>query len=158
MQARLDSIQAELHRQDEENKKKLMEIEKNRTQRKNIEIQKAVQKINNAKSTNDFKSLTSDYGTFNSETIMAVLEQYPDIVILFDKEASGWGNGNYKRELIHPIIQALSDKARDVAINQEIISEFEKKCYNETNAIFYTDEKIIQSEVEKMVKLIKSKS
>ena len=157
-QARQDSIQAEWHRRDEENKKELMEIEKNRTQRKNIEIQKAVQKIKNAKSTNDFKSLTSDYATLNSKTIMAVLEQYPDIVILFDKEASGWGNGNYKCQLIQPIIQALSDKARDVGINQEIISEFEKKCYNETNAIFYTDEKIIQSEVEKMVKLIKSKS
>ena len=116
-----------------------------------------MQKIKNAISTNNLKSLTCDFATFNSNTIIAVLEHYPNIVILFDKEASGWGNGNYKRQLIHPIINALSGKAKEVGINQEIISEFEKKCYNETNAIFYTDEKVIQSEVEKMVNLIKSK-
>ena len=37
------------------------------------------------------------------------------------------------------------------------ILQFKRKCNKELNAIIYTDEKVIQSEVEKMVKLIKSK-
>jgi hypothetical protein len=42
-------------------------------------------------------------------------------------------------------------------INSKTIDDFKNKCNKELDATFYTDEKVIQSEVEKMVKLIKSK-
>ena len=42
--------------------------------------------------------------------------------------------------------------------NYKSIENFKNKCSMELDAIIYTDEKVIQSEVEKMVRLIKSKS
>ena len=150
-----------LHAEREKDQIRWAEEERQRSKQKQMEIaqatKKALAKIKEAKSKNNVESFLHDYETFSSNTIIAVLEEYPDIILWFDKEKSGWGNGTEKSWLITPVIKALSQKAEEVGVDYSAISEFEEKCYNEINAIFYTDEKVIQSEVEKMVKLIKSK-
>ena len=62
-----------------------------------------------------------------------------------------------KKNLILPIINALAEKAKEVGIDKSTIDDFKTKCNKELDATFYTDEKVIQNEVEKIVKLIKQK-
>ena len=94
----------------------------------------------------------------NKDNVLLLLEIKPDLIKFLDKYKSGWGNGKEKKKLIEPIINALVEKAKDTKINGQTIENFKNKCNKELDAIFYTDEKVIQSEVENMVNLIKSKS
>ena len=151
-----------INKKKEENEKRWAEEERQRSKQKQMEIaqatKKALAKIKEAKSKNNVECLSNDYKTFSSDIIIAVLEAYPDIILWFDKEKSGWGNGTEKYWLFYPIIAALVQKAKEKGVDNESILQFKRKCNKELNAIIYTDEKVIQSEVEKMVKLIKSKS
>ena len=151
----LIAMQEKHIKQEEENEKRWKEKERQRSEQA---TKIALAKIKEAKSKNNVEILSNDSETFSSDTILAVLEEYPDIILWFDKEKSGWGNGTEKYWLINPIINALAQKAQEKGIDNESISQFKRKCYKELNAIIYTNEKVIQSEVEKMVKLIKSKS
>ena len=93
----------------------------------------------------------------NKENVILLLEIKPDFIVFLDKYKSGWGNGKEKKALIEPIINALAEKAKEKKIDSKTIDDFKNKCIKELDATFYTDEKVIQCEVEKMVKLIKSK-
>ena len=95
----------------------------------------------------------------NKYNVMKFIDKYgSSSIIKLDDAASGWGLGKVKKNLILPIINALADKAKEMKINSKTIGDFKNKCNKELDATFYTNEKVIQSEVEKMVKLIKSKS
>jgi len=93
----------------------------------------------------------------NKDNVTLLLELKPDFILFLDNYKSGWGNGKEKKDLIQPIINALAEKAKETGIDNSAIDNFKNKCNKELDAIFYTDEKVIQSEVEKMVNLIKSK-
>ena len=94
----------------------------------------------------------------NKNNVLLLLELKRDFIIYLDNLKSGWGKGKEKKVLIQPIINALVEKAKETDIDNSVIDNFKNKCNKELDATFYTDEKVIQSEVEKMVKLIKSKS
>ena len=94
----------------------------------------------------------------NRNNVLLLLEIKPDFIIFLDKFKSGLGNGKEKKVLIQPIINALVEKAKETGVDKLIIDNFKTNCNKELDAILYTDEKVIQSEVEKMVKLIKAKS
>ena len=89
------------------------------------------------------------------DNILSFLEKEPDIILLLDRYKSGLFNGNDKKELILPIINALAEKAKERNIDDEIVEQFKKTCNKELDAVFYTDEKIIQNEVEKIIEKIK---
>lgn len=92
----------------------------------------------------------------NKDTVLPVLKAKPDLILTLDDYKSGWGNGDAKKALMTPIIDSLAEKAADKNINPKLINEFKTKCFKELDATFYTDEKIIQAEVEKMINLINS--
>ena len=93
----------------------------------------------------------------DKDNVMLLLELKPDFISFLDNYKSGWGKGKEKKTLIQPIINALVEKAKEIDIDNSVIDNFKNKCNKELDATFYTDEKVIQSEIEKMVKLIKSK-
>ena len=93
----------------------------------------------------------------NKDNVVLLLDIKPDFIEFLDKYKSGWGNGKEKKELISPIINALAEKAKEVEINTNIINEFKTKCFKELDAVLYTDEKVIKSEVKKILQQIKAK-
>lgn len=155
LQAQMDSLEAEFQAKKLESLKIQEEIYKKRELRIKKDIKNALDIIKTAKEQDNPTVLSFNYDVFNKDTIVAVLDNYPDIILWFDKKAYGWGKGSEKRSLISPIIEALADKARKMNINELFVSRFEKKCYKELNAFVYTDEKVIQAEVEKMLAVIK---
>lgn len=92
----------------------------------------------------------------NKDNIVELLSEMPDMVLRFSKSTSSVniGNRNRKKNLIEPVISALAEKATEVGVPKELISEFKNKCLKELNAFFYTDEKVIQAEVESMLGII----
>lgn len=86
-----------------------------------------------------------------------LLDVKPDFIRFLDEYKSGWGKGKEKKQLILPIINALAEKAKEVGVDNKTITEFKTKCNKELDAIFYTDEKVIQKEVDNLIRLIKSK-
>lgn len=91
------------------------------------------------------------------DNVILFLDIKPDFIQFLDEYKSGWGKGKEKKQLITPIINALAEKAKETGISNNIINEFKAKCSKELDAIFYTDANIIQEEVRKITKLIKSK-
>ena len=94
----------------------------------------------------------------NKDNVLLLLDVKPDFIQFLDKYKSGWGKGEEKKQLILPIINALAEKAKDAEIDGNVINDFKTKCNKELNAIFYTDEKFIQKEVDNLIKLIKAKT
>ena len=93
----------------------------------------------------------------NKENVLLLLDVKPDFIRFLDEYKSGWGKGKEKKQLILPIINALAEKAKEVGVDNKTITEFKTKCNKELDAIFYTDEKVIQKEVDNLIRLIKSK-
>lgn len=93
----------------------------------------------------------------NKDNVLLLLDVKPDFIQFLDKSKSGWGKGEEKKQLISPIINALAEKAKEVEIDNKTITDFKTKCNKELDAIFYTDEKVIQKEVDNIIKLIKAK-
>ncbi len=93
----------------------------------------------------------------NKDNVLLLLELKPDFIEFLDNYKSGWGKGKEKKSLILPVINAVAEKAKEKGIEKNIIEEYTKKCNKELDALIYTNEKVIQSEVEKMVKLIREK-
>lgn len=155
---RLELEQQEIQKEAEEYKR-VQEIEQKRQRE---------QKINNAlhivgqaitKNDGDVIYKAGSLNIFNEDTILPILEKYPNIVLWIDKLYYGLGNGSAKSNMMSMVIDNLAQLAMAKGLDFETqILPFKRKCYSELNAIFYTDEKVIQSEVEKMVKLIKAKS
>jgi hypothetical protein len=115
-------------------------------------------KLKNELITDTMTKNVTDTNCINKDNVIKVFEKYGfDIISRLDKAAYGFGNGGVKKALMTPIINAITEKAQGVGIQKEVIDKFNQTCQKELNAWFYTDEKIIQSEVEKMVKLIKNK-
>ena len=159
--------QEECRKIEEEYLKEIKEIEEQKNaklieqnKQRKLKISHAIKVVGQAISKND-DNIINNAGVqniFNEDTILPILEKYPNIILWIDKLHSGWGNGRSKSNMIFYIVEPLARLANDKGIEQEAISNFRGKCYRESDALFYTDEKVIQSEVEKMVKLIKSKS
>ena len=91
----------------------------------------------------------------NKDNVVLLLQIYPNFINHLDSLKSGWGKGKEKKELISPVINALVEKAREKNIPNEIINNFSEKCMKELNAIIYTNEAVINNEVEKMLNLLK---
>ena len=91
----------------------------------------------------------------NKDNVVLLLQIYPNFIKHLDSLKSGWGKGKEKKELISPIINALVEKAKEKSIPNEIINNFSEKCMKELNAIIYTDEAVINDEVNKMLNLLK---
>ena len=145
------------------------EEDKVKEQTKQLELSHRVSQIssnildeiaNKLQNGGDLTTLKLLMNEIDKNIIIDVLDklEVKDLIKYLDSIASGWGNGKNKKALISPIIKALAEKAKDVGIDSKIIQDFKKTCNKELDAIIYTDAKVIQSEVEKMVKLIKSKS
>lgn len=74
----------------------------------------------------------------------------------FDLKKSGWGKGKEKKEFISPIVNMVIAKAQAVGVDSKKIEETSKACYQELDAIFYTDEKVIIAALESLVSEIKA--
>ena len=145
----------------EEEKKQQQELAAKNAEKQreiNDKKNKTIEMLNNAYKNNDKKELFMSVCKIDSDIVVDILEQFPTLIEKCDKAYWGWGNGRQKRYIISNIINSLCNKSKEVGIDSKIIENFKNKCDGELDAIIYTDEKVIQSEVEKMVKLIKSKS
>jgi hypothetical protein len=154
-EAKQDSLNLKFETRFAEARKKSLKELKRMSNEKDIKIKNALKMIDDAIKSDNVDKIPNIYNCIDRDTILAILEKHPDIILWFDKQTYGWGNGRKKNYLMTPVIMALASKASDIGLNTKIIKEFESKCYNEINAVFYTDEKTIQEEVTKMVKLIK---
>ena len=104
-----------------------------------------------------FDNIKRTIESSDKDIIVEVLNAKPNLIKKLDEYQSGWGSGKRKTELIQPIINALSEKAKEVGVSKQEIETFKNKCLKELNAVFHTDEKIIISEVNKMKNLIENK-
>ena len=156
-----DSLEQEKLKKEKEaqERKRLEKIERDKKSKQ--KISNAIDIVGQAINKNNIDIIygTSSSSVFDKDTILPILEKYPKFVLWVDKLYYGWGNGKKKSDTIYfNVIQPLAEKAKEMGIGEDTIKKFKKKCMRELDAIFYTDEKVIQLEVEKMVKLIKSKS
>ena len=103
-----------------------------------------------------YNDILSTMKTIDKDIVLQVLDHKPNLIEKLDKYQSGLGSGNRKKALIAPIIDALVEKAKESKVQPDKIDDFKRNCYNELNAVFYTDEKVIISEVEKIRELINS--
>ena len=104
-----------------------------------------------------FKERKATIQNIDKDNVVLLLQIYPNFINHLDSLKSGWGNGKEKKKLISPIINALVEKAKEKSIPNEIINNFSEKCMKELNAIIYTDETVINNEVNKMLNLLKEK-
>ena len=102
----------------------------------------------------DYKSGMSKV---NKDNVIKLLEKYPDLIKDLDTYKSGWGNGEDKKTLIEPIINALVQRAQEAKLDKNTIENFRKKCMKELDAIFYTDIDIVITEVRNLLQLLKNK-
>lgn len=134
-------------------------------QNKRIKRQQAISKnkknivymLNQAYKTNDKKMLFKAVCKLDKDVVVDILDKYPDLVARCDKAYYGWGQGSQKSFLISHIINPLADKAKEKGINDGVINDFREKCNDELDAIFYTNEKVIIEQVNKLKRMIKSK-
>ena len=105
-----------------------------------------------------YNGILSTMKSIDKDIVLQVLDMKPNLIEKLDKYQSGLGSGNRKKALISPIIDALVEKAKESNVQADKIDAFKKNCYKELDAIFYTDEKVIISEVEKIRKLIELQS
>lgn len=91
----------------------------------------------------------------NKDNVLLLLNIKPDFIGYLDNYKSGWGQGKEKKALIMPIINALIQKAEEEEISNEIIANFKNKCLKELDAKFYTNEKVIIQEIDKLKSLLK---
>lgn len=100
----------------------------------------------------NFDKYLTALNKLDKDNILPFLGKKPDIILQLDKYKSGIFNRKDKKELITPIINALSEKAKDDNIDTKEVEKFKSNCEKELNAVFYTDEQVIQNEVEKLVR------
>ena len=100
----------------------------------------------------NFDKYLTALNKLDKDNILPFLGKKPDIILQLDKYKSGIFNHKDKKELITPIINALSEKAKDDNIDTKEVEKFKSNCEKELNAVFYTDEQVIQNEVEKLVR------
>ena len=105
-----------------------------------------------------YNGILSTMKSIDKDIVLQVLDMKPNLIEKLDKYQSGLGSGNRKKALISPIIDALVEKAKESNVQADKIDAFKKNCYKELDAIFYTDEKVIISEIEKIRKLIELQS
>lgn len=123
--------------------------------------------------TKNIEYLIDATNKINTENIIKVLDNYPNLIDMCDKAFQGlcnrdgkkWTISNIlsslnrtdKRFAIDNIVTALASRASawDIGVDKKIINEFTQKCNKELDATFYIDTKIIISEVDKMMKLVK---
>ena len=65
------------------------------------------------------------------------------LIYACDKLKSGWGNGEEKKVLIAPIVDAYCEYAKEQGVAESIIQEVKTACVKELDAMFYTDESVI---------------
>ena len=100
-------------------------------------IQKILKTIEQARKENNVELLKS--GIYDRNTIMPIMEQYPDIVVWLCENSSRISKTKNIRCLVSPVIEALGKKAEQLRISNSIISDFKNRCYEEINAIFKSD-------------------
>lgn len=115
-------------------------------------------KIKNAILSDDEETLKEALNKINQNTVLHLLDFYPSIIIRLDSYKSGWGNGNAKKHLIMPIINALVQKAEAKKIDSNLIENFKNVCINqELDAFLYTNAEKINAEVIKLKSSIEEK-
>jgi len=92
----------------------------------------------------------------NKDNVLLLLDIKPNFIEYLDKSKSGWGNGKKKKALIMPIITALIQKAEEQEISPKVIEDFKNQCLKELDAKFYTDEKVIIQEVDKLRSILQN--
>ena len=104
----------------------------------------------------DETSIKNSVDKINKDNVVPVLKKADSqLVLTLDEYRSGWGSGKEKRELIEPIINAISERAAEIGVDKGKIEQFKKTCIDqELNALFYTNGEVLQKEVSEMQKLI----
>lgn len=149
----------------DERQRSLAEIEKNQNRLKNemkqIQTEKEVKDIcynlNGRLLKDNFSDIKEAVSKINQDNVVKVLNNSDsDLTLKLDKYKSGWGNGKDKKALIEPIINALTESAKEKGIHANTIDSFKNTCMKELNATFYTNATIISKEVIKMKSLIEN--
>lgn len=149
-----------------EYKKKLEDEEKAREkaykkQKTDLQVEDICSKLNEltyGKLANE-STIKLGIESIDKDNVIQVLKNSNQLITKLDEYRSGWGNGQEKKALIEPIINALAQRAREIGITRDKVENFKKICIEqELNAIFYTNEKVISSEVQNMQKLIERAS
>ena len=94
----------------------------------------------------------------NKYNVIKFFDKYGvEIIAKVDHDVRGWGYGKAKKCYILPMIEALAEFAKDKGVSRQEIMDFQNKCNKELDAWFYTDEKVIMQEVQKMLHLVRQK-
>ena len=105
----------------------------------------------------NYNNYKSAMDKVNKDNVVKLLKTYPGLIRDLDTYKSGWGNGDDKKALIEPVINALTERAREAKIDNNTITQFRKNCMKELDAMFYTNIDVVISEVQNLLNLIGNK-
>ena len=105
----------------------------------------------------NYNNYKSAMDKVNKDNVVKLLKTYPGLIRDLDTYKSGWGNGDDKKTLIEPVINALTERAREAKIDNNTITQFRKNCMKELDAMFYTNIDVVISEVQNLLNLIGNK-
>lgn len=109
-----------------------------------------IEMLQNAKTGNvkdtDIEKLKTLAQTANADNIKDIFKSDFEIKFIIrslDYIKRGWGNGEAKKELIAPLVDAYCEYAKNEGVSEEIINNVKSSCHEELDALLYTNEKVI---------------
>ena len=120
-----------------------------------------IEKVRNNKiKDTDMNKVKKAIEAVNSENIQDLFTDKDIIYFIikcFDKIKYGWGNGEEKKELIAPLVDAYCEYAAQKGVEEDTIKDVRKACYKELDALLYTDEDLIIEKLQLLFDKIKEK-
>lgn len=129
------------------------------TQKKNYsnrEINKELERYNNFEKlfkNNPNITLLNNYlqTIENTNAASVILQHHCDTLVkIIDQKHSGFGQGKSKEQLMLPLINYISQLAKEYS-NNDYVDPLKQSCIKELDAIFYTNENIIIEKLKKML-------
>lgn len=104
-----------------------------------------------------FKELASKTNTNTIKYTFTSKDSIETFIKLFDKVEYGWGHGKDKKALIKPFVDAYCEYAKQNGVDDKIINKAKKACYDELDAMLYTNENTIIENLQKLFDKIEEK-